>query len=421
MAGASLSRRRLLGLAGAGLLVPRGPAWGATTERRFLFVYCRGGWDPTAVLLPKQGDPGFDTEADAQARTVGDLAYTDHPERPSVARFFEAHGARCCILNGFEVRSVTHERCRQLLLAPSADDDWAAVLAAHARTAPLLPHVVLSGPAYTAQWTDQVVRVGSQGQLTELLDGTAFWASDLPVQLPPQALLDPVDAYVRQLASDASAAAADARAQTLADGYGTSLDVLAALQDRGGLHLTPQTAGCMRDLAADCSAALDLFSQGLARTAMVEFNGWCDQSWDTHQDNAQQSLHWETLFDGLDQAVADLDRRVGSTGAPLADEVVLVVISEMGRAPRLNSLAGKDHWTFTSALVMGPGVRGGQVIGDLDTEGIGVPIDLVSGETSDHGTGLVPGHLGASLLALGDVDPGPWVAEGVTAIEAMLG
>ena len=82
-----------------------------------------------------------------------------------------------------------------------------------------------------------------------------------------------------------------------------------------------------------------------------------------------------------------------------------MVFSEMGREPRLNSWGGRDHWTFTSAMLVGSGIRGNQTIGALDLYGQGQPIDLETGIVRDGGTALLPEHLGATLLALGDVDP----------------
>ena len=81
-----------------------------------------------------------------------------------------------------------------------------------------------------------------------------------------------------------------------------------------------------------------------------------------------------------------------------------MVVSEMGRNPSLNSYQGKHHWTFTSAMLVGSGVQGGQVIGGFDEYCTGKAVDLASGELFEEGESLVPGHLGATLMALGDVD-----------------
>jgi uncharacterized protein (DUF1501 family) len=101
----------------------------------------------------------------------------------------------------------------------------------------------------------------------------------------------------------------------------------------------------------------------------------------------------------------DLASRSSASGGRLIDEVTVVVVSEMGRHPALNNTGGKDHWTFTSAMILGAGVRGGRVIGEMDENFQGKHVDLASGEVSDGGTGLLPGHLGATLLQMAGIDP----------------
>ena len=115
----------------------------------------------------------------------------------------------------------------------------------------------------------------------------------------------------------------------------------------------------------------------------------------------------------------DLQTRTSHTGNPLAEEVTIIVFSEMGREPRLNGWEGRDHWTFTSAMLMGSGIRGGQVLGGLDAYGQGRRIDLAGGGFSDNGAIVMPEHLGATLLAMGDVDPAEFLDE-PTMIQALL-
>jgi uncharacterized protein (DUF1501 family) len=94
----------------------------------------------------------------------------------------------------------------------------------------------------------------------------------------------------------------------------------------------------------------------------------------------------------------------GSQGGSLADEVVLVVMSEMGRTPQLNGGAGKDHWGTTSVLLVGPNLTGNRVIGGYGEYFYGEPIDLGSGELSATGRLAAGGELGATLLTLAGAD-----------------
>lgn len=45
------------------------------------------------------------------------------------------------------------------------------------------------------------------------------------------------------------------------------------------------------------------------------------------------------------------------------------IITEMGRTPRLNKWQGRDHWARAMSVAFaGAGVRGGQVVGETDSE-----------------------------------------------------
>ncbi len=53
-------------------------------------------------------------------------------------------------------------------------DDFASILAAHSANDLILPHVVLSGPAFTHKYSSQVVRVGTADQFPTLIQNRAF-------------------------------------------------------------------------------------------------------------------------------------------------------------------------------------------------------------------------------------------------------
>ena len=58
----------------------------------------------------------------------------------------------------------------------------------------------------------------------------------------------------------------------------------------------------------------------------------------------------------------------------------------MGRHPQINASQGRDHWTYTSALLIGSGIHGGLVIGAMDENFLGLPVDLSTGELTEPGT-----------------------------------
>jgi hypothetical protein len=88
-------------------------------------------------------------------------------------------------------------------------------------------------------------------------------------------------------------------------------------------------------------------------------------AWDTHTRNFP--ILRENKLPGLDQTFTALMEDLSDRG--LLDETLVVVMSEMGRTPRVNGSAGRDHWTFCySALFAGAGIKGGAVCGASDAQ-----------------------------------------------------
>jgi hypothetical protein len=412
--------RRDFGMLATGLMVPRrlianrrSPRPIAPSDRKFLFLFNDGGWDPGFAFTPLWHVADAYMEAEAASGTANGISFVDHPERPSVREFFETWGDQAALINGVEVQSVTHERCRELFLTGygALQDDWAGVLAGNSSTSLLLPHIVIDGPAYTNEFTSGVVRVGDAGQLTSLLSGEALDN--------PEILGGLLSADAEALADAFVAQRARATPGDFGAGYLQALDRIDALLGWDDLNLDIAGLSCERDIVVDCGLAFDLFSQGLSRCAMLRYKGWCAEGWDTHQRLEKQSRNFDDLFGYINAALSDLSTRTGLTGNPLADEVTIVVFSEMGREPRLNAWGGRDHWTFTSTVLIGSGIRGGQVIGGLDEYGQGQSVDLETGAIATGGTALLPEHLGATLLTLGDVDPAAYI-DGAHAIDAVM-
>jgi hypothetical protein len=91
-----------------------------------------------------------------------------------------------------------------------------------------------------------------------------------------------------------------------------------------------------------------------------------DGGWDHHYRNFQimQDRHAPWLDQALAALLTDLRQR-GVLGRTL-----VVVVGEFGRSPKINAMAGRDHWEHCySALLAGGGVRGGRVVGCSDPRG----------------------------------------------------
>ncbi len=101
-------------------------------------------------------------------------------------------------------------------------------------------------------------------------------------------------------------------------------------------------------------------------------------AWDTHTRNF--SILKQNKLPGLDQTFTALLEDLEHRG--LLDETLVVITSEMGRTPKVNGNAGRDHWTYCySTVFAGAGIRGGSVYGASDAQAAYVKDKPVS--TSD--------------------------------------
>jgi uncharacterized protein (DUF1501 family) len=111
--------------------------------------------------------------------------------------------------------------------------------------------------------------------------------------------------------------------------------------------------------------------------AGCRFVGIDHGSWDTHFTcfpSLEKELipHADRAFSAL---VTDLERR------GMLDSTLVVMMGEMGRTPRINNEAGRDHWSQAqSVLFAGGGVKPGQVLGATDKHAAFPTADPVSVE-----------------------------------------
>src|SRR6185295_16644713 len=79
----------------------------------------------------------------------------------------------------------------------------------------------------------------------------------------------------------------------------------------------------------------------------------------------------ELLVPSLDRALSTLVTDLDERG--LLDSTLVVVSTEFGRTPRINQMAGRDHWPQAFSIVMaGGGLRRGIVVGATDRIGASV-------------------------------------------------
>ena len=114
-------------------------------------------------------------------------------------------------------------------------------------------------------------------------------------------------------------------------------------------------------------------------------------NWDTHRKNTL-SLR-DLLVPSFDQAIPALLNDLDGRG--LLESTLVVIATEFGRTPRINKLAGRDHWPQAFSICMaGAGLKTGQVVGATDKHGAYV---------TDRP--ITPEDLAATILTTLGIDP----------------
>jgi Protein of unknown function (DUF1501) len=146
-------------------------------------------------------------------------------------------------------------------------------------------------------------------------------------------------------------------------------------------------------LGQGCLLARRLVEAGVAFITVnsMGLGGQMPATWDTHQNNFPTLK--DQLLPQLDNAVSALVQDLDERG--LLDSTLVVVMGEFGRTPKINKMAGRDHWPrANSILVAGGGIKRGTVVGKTDAQAE-YPVDRP----------VSPADLAATMFTLLGIDP----------------
>ena len=394
----SLFRNSLLG--GMGLGLPQTGLANIGSTPNVIFITCFGGWDATRTLYPAFDNPIVDMEGQAERWSIGNLQLVDHPQRPALRHFFQSNHHRTSLIHGILSPSVSHQACLQLMRTgfPTGHPDWPTLLARELFFDAPIPHLGISGDVFAGLHSDLLTRMGQGKLLASLLDDSLFEWSDIVLGgVDAQLIIAEQEVRLRRMGRLAESANSDV--------FQSMMSAAARAQYLKERHqlIDWESDG---SLLGDCLLAVDVLEQGISPCISIGHSAL----WDSHSNNeVYQHWLWEELFSALAVLFEELDLRQGSamdgnSGMTLAEQTTVIVLSEMGRAPRLNSSLGKDHWPYTSAMIIGERLQESRVYGGYGANFQGLPIDLNSGELFSGGQHLSVQHFGSSILQLFGLD-----------------
>jgi hypothetical protein len=238
-----------------------------------------------------------------------------------------------------------------------------------------------------------------------LNDGRDFYSHTIvPMgdpQLPalgPELTADALDcrrSLLQQLEARAAALDASASARAMSHRQQEAFELLLSPAARRAFDLGREPPAIRdhygRDLFGSCVLLARRLVEAGVTFVTVHTEAKPNGHWDTHENNFNMLRH--VLLPFLDRAVAALLEDLAGRG--LLEATLVLVTGDMGRTPRVNAKAGRDHWPQCGfCLLAGGGVQEGLVYGSSDRQGA-YPKDRP----------VSPGDLVATVYELTGADP----------------
>ncbi len=117
-----------------------------------------------------------------------------------------------------------------------------------------------------------------------------------------------------------------------------------------------------------CCLARRLVEQGVSFVEVISTGDRNDAGWDTHNNGFRDQPNLCAESDpALATLILDLEQR------GMLEDTLVVWMGEFGRTPKIKADGGRDHYAKGWPVVLsGGGIRGGQVIGATDKDGVDV-------------------------------------------------
>lgn len=180
----------------------------------------------------------------------------------------------------------------------------------------------------------------------------------------PSAIDEAADQARDQLRLQFNRRFAKDRSPALTDVYNSSYEQAAKLMKRKAMFEGKAAEKDLdrygrHDFGQHCLLARNLLENG-ATCVKVTHHGY-----DTHAENF--NFHLEQLGE-FDQTFATLLDDIHDRG--MLDSTLVIVYSEMGRTPKINTKYGRDHWGTAWSMAMGGcGIQPGAIVGKTNADG----------------------------------------------------
>lgn len=366
----------------------------------YVFVHAGGGWDPTSLCDPK----GRENEEELNPMnnyffddimTAGNISFPTCWRAPNGAfiaesgnqAFFEKFYKQLMVINGVDTSTNGHDSGTRFIWSGKLSEGYPSLGALIAGiNAPDKPMAYITNGGYDV--TGGLVartRVGNTNSLTRLAFPNQIDPSNAESVYHSQGTWDAIMAHRRKRLENLEGNSGLPRVQKAMNHlYVTreSSNELKLLKE-----YLPQLDNSNNPLRRQAQLAIAAYKAGIAASANLTVGGF-----DTHGDHDNRQFNALMRYtEGVTFLMEEAERQ------EIADKIVVVMGSDFGRTPGYNMNMGKDHWSITSMMVMGPGIPGNTVIGETNHGHVAKTVNKDTLELDESGIRITPEHVHLAL------------------------
>lgn len=384
-----LDRRMMLKLAAGALVAARTPLAAAAPSptpgpRYFVFIFLSGGIDAIRTFDPKsrsEVEPWVDLPyASKDIVTSGNVTLA--PDAAALAPL----ASRLAVVRGIEVSTAAH--------GPGAEHFDRM----RTRGVAQMPTIYeLLGKTRDTQAVGALLSRALFGHAHGSMTDTWFEALEKTSPAERELMARSLHERARELRTSEPAAA-------------ENIEQAGAFVERlGNMPTFDQSPWSKQRNAANIGRRFErllwLLESDIPRCFAFDVGG-ATQPWDSHNFNEmRQSKHSGDFFPMLQRFLLELDNRSNRFGK-LSDTTAVIVGSELGRFPRLNGYAGKDHFPEIPMLFYGRHFKTNAAYGHTDRRMGAQRVSFKTGQPSSSGQPITLDDVGTTLLHLSGVrDP----------------
>jgi len=362
-------------------------------DQFWVTIAAKGAWDTTMLFDPKGDiDPygrGYvnNSYTRSQINQFGNLSiapFMPEQDNDPYTAFFEKYYRELLIINGIETSTNNHKSGEKYVWSGKLDKIYPCFGATVAGTRDIaLPLAFLSAGSYDR--TESLVAKST-------LDNNPV--SLLEITQPNR--VKPTDATNQDLYYDenifqAIQDAQNARLERLManETLPNRLKSMQQLQTaRSGIPQLKQLLDRLPESLDDSDNRLlrqsqvvtVAFATGLCSSANLVLSGF-----DSHSNNDQ--LQYDitpSLLEAIDFLLIEAERQ------GIRDRLNIIVGSDFGRTPWYNNKNGKDHWSTTGMMFIGPQFQGNRVIGSTDDACTAQKVNPTTLQPDENGITITP-------------------------------